>query len=252
MITSFLYKIKEKEMFCRDCGTQLKDGAVFCSNCGARVMPAEEGNRSIPVPPVKQRSHEGGRYEQNSDSSKPLQIPIIIAAVSIVIVVGCLIVLLVMQSREPDEHVADQEVISRKEVSREVERDQDISDSIDGWQDFFTGSGEDEESGQQEIQAVHEPTAEASQYILPNSDCAYLSHADLVGMTKEDCRLARNELYARHGRKFDDEELQNYFNSREWYRGNIDPADFNDSVLNDFEIANRDLIVQYEEEMGYR
>lgn len=34
--------------------------------------------------------------------------------------------------------------------------------------------------------------------------------------------------------------------------GYIEPSDFNDSVLNDYEIANRDLIVQYEEEMGYR
>ena len=72
--------------------------------------------------------------------------------------------------------------------------------------------------------------------------------ADLMGLTKEECRIARNELYARHGRRFKDAELQGYFDSCDWYEGTIAPEDFDDTVLNEFEIANRDLIVQYEAE----
>ena len=51
---------------------------------------------------------------------------------------------------------------------------------------------------------------------------------------------------------FDDEELQAYFDSCSWYRGSIRPEDFDDSVLNEYEMANRDLIVEYEKEKGYR
>lgn len=69
---------------------------------------------------------------------------------------------------------------------------------------------------------------------------------------EEESRIARNELYARHGRRFDDEELQGYFDSCDWYEGTIVPADFDDSVLNEYEVANRDLIVMFEEEQGYR
>lgn len=39
----------------------------------------------------------------------------------------------------------------------------------------------------------------------------------------------------------------------EWYEGRIAPEDFHDeSILNPYEIANRDLIVQYEKDMGYQ
>lgn len=90
------------------------------------------------------------------------------------------------------------------------------------------------------------------QYVLPNSNSEYLTMEDLEGLTKEECRIARNELFARYGRMFDDEALQAYFNACEWYQGTIAAEEFDDSVLNEYEIANRDLIVKYEEEMGYR
>lgn len=75
---------------------------------------------------------------------------------------------------------------------------------------------------------------------------------ELEGYTEDDCRIARNELYARHGRKFSDEFLVTYFESKSWYEGTIEPEDFDESVFNEYELANRDLIVEYEEKMGYR
>lgn len=85
-------------------------------------------------------------------------------------------------------------------------------------------------------------------YILPTSNSQYLTEADLEGLTKEECRLARNEIYARHGRLFLDEELQKYFDAKPWYHGTIQPDDFQDTMLNDYEMKNKDLIVQYESE----
>ena len=92
----------------------------------------------------------------------------------------------------------------------------------------------------------------SDEYILPDSDSRYLSMKDLKGLSKKECRLARNELFARHGRKFDDEELQKYFTSKSWYHGTIEPEDFNENVFNKYEVANRDFIVKYEEKKGYR
>ena len=43
--------------------------------------------------------------------------------------------------------------------------------------------------------------------------------------------IARNEIYARHGRKFNDSELQAYFNSKSWYKGTVNPEDFSTSVF---------------------
>lgn len=92
----------------------------------------------------------------------------------------------------------------------------------------------------------------AAEYILPDSDSRYLTRSDLKGFSKEECRLARNEIYARHGRKFDDASLTEYFSQFSWYHPTIEPDSFDDSMFNAMEIANRDLIVQYEKEQGYR
>lgn len=108
-------------------------------------------------------------------------------------------------------------------------------------------------------QATTEVTTEAateaatdSEYIFKNSSSSYISKADLSGFTADECRIARNEIYARHGRLFDDAELQAYFNSCSWYSGYIAPADFSESVLNEYEKTNLETIIDYEKEMGYR
>ena len=91
-----------------------------------------------------------------------------------------------------------------------------------------------------------------SEYLLADSDSRYLTEDDLAGFTAEQCRLARNEIYARHGRRFSDPALQRYFDSLSWYNGTIEPSDFNDNVFNSYERGNCSLIIDYEREHGYR
>lgn len=89
-------------------------------------------------------------------------------------------------------------------------------------------------------------------YILPDSDKRLLTKDDLRGLSAEECKIARNEIYARHGRKFKDEELQKYFDACDWYEGTKESDDFEESELNDTEIQNKNLIVEYEEEKRFR
>lgn len=83
-------------------------------------------------------------------------------------------------------------------------------------------------------------------YILPTSSSAYLTRGDLAGLSQEQLRLARNEIYARHGRKFKAKELQDYFNSKSWYVGTIDSNSFKDDYLNAYEKENIKLIQSLE------
>ncbi len=55
------------------------------------------------------------------------------------------------------------------------------------------------------------PPARAGSYILPASGQARLTSADLAGLSAAQLRLARNEIYARHGRRFANADLQTYF-----------------------------------------
>lgn len=86
-----------------------------------------------------------------------------------------------------------------------------------------------------------------SGYILPNSNSKKLTKSDLSGLSKSQLRLARNEIYARHGRRFDDSSLQAYFDSQSWYIGTTDPEDFVDKYeLSSIERRNARFIKKFE------
>ena len=63
-------------------------------------------------------------------------------------------------------------------------------------------------------------------YIIPESSSRKLTRKDVKGKSARQLRIARNEIYARHGRLFVDQELQDYFDSKDWYFGYIEPEDF--------------------------
>lgn len=93
---------------------------------------------------------------------------------------------------------------------------------------------------------------EDSGFILPNSNEVYITRSYLESLSQDQLRIARNEIYARYGRKFKDDSLQNYFNSQSWYLGTINPDAFSENIMNDFALANINLISSYEKEMGYK
>lgn len=82
-------------------------------------------------------------------------------------------------------------------------------------------------------------------YILPLSSSAYLSESELSGMSADEIQMAINEIYARHHRKFVIQSIQDYFNSKSWYSGTVEAADFDVSVMNTYEGANINLMVEY-------
>lgn len=84
------------------------------------------------------------------------------------------------------------------------------------------------------------------EYICPKSDVEKLSVEDIKKLSKADRRLAKNEIYARYGRKFNDENLQEYFNGKSWYTGNIEPEDFDEGVFSKVEKYNIKLLAKYE------
>ena len=57
-------------------------------------------------------------------------------------------------------------------------------------------------------------------------------------ISDEDLRIAFNEIYASHGRKFSDPDLQAYFDEKSWYEGTVEPEQFDDGVFNKYETEN--------------
>lgn len=79
-------------------------------------------------------------------------------------------------------------------------------------------------------------------YILPESSSRVLTQADIQGLTLQEINYAKNEIYARHGRRFKSQELQSYFDSKSWYNGTIDPDQFGENILSDVERKNADML----------
>ena len=121
-----------------------------------------------------------------------------------------------------------------------------VSDSFTSLKDEYDYDTEDFAVEEEEDTSYEDPG-----YIFPDSDVYILTKSDLAGLTKEDLDIARNEIYARHGRKFKNAWLQEYFNKQSWYTPRYDPDDFPESLLNDTEKKNANFILKYEKEKGF-
>ena len=77
-------------------------------------------------------------------------------------------------------------------------------------------------------------------YRLTTDDLEYLSEWELM--------VARNSIFARHGRIFNYKPLKDYFSTWPWYRPN---SKFHEGMLTETEKYNANLILQVEQEKGY-
>ena len=91
-------------------------------------------------------------------------------------------------------------------------------------------------------------------YILPASNTKLLTSSDIAGLSLKELNYAKNEIYARHGRKFDSNELRTYFESKSWYEGKYSAADFDANysarLLSDTERKNAEFLKNAEYAMS--
>lgn len=275
-------------MFCTKCGKQVRDGLKYCTNCGAPIKQHESaatGSQSrivaggkvnlkkdddnVKPAAVSQPSNSISFNTVNTGGNAPVKKPkknkgIKIAIITIlgIILAILLIVFALVQTGVISISVSDNEkqesaLDKSKSSKREKEKERRAKEKESESEASTVPTVEQTEPNtmptvaQTESVTVPSTVAMNSEFILPDSSTRVLDKSELAGFSAEQCRLARNEIYAKHGRMFDDAGLQNYFNSRSWYHGTI-PADrFSDTMLSDIEIQNRNLIITYEKEMGY-
>ncbi len=88
----------------------------------------------------------------------------------------------------------------------------------------------------------------ADEFIFPTSSILPLDQAYLTGLSDNSLWIAKNEIYARHGRQFLNMYLQDYFNRCTWYDGKISANAFSDSLLSQIEKDNLQLLADAEAE----
>lgn len=235
-------------MQCTYCGRDIPDDAVWCPYCGAEQTPPDETtppdgwqDENIPVgdwddeadpppdntwvddPPVPgwedDTPYEPAPEDQDAPRSKALLIAIF-AALGV-----ALIVLLIALNVKPKPKAPAAAVTPVVTVTAQP-------------------------SAVPTPSAAPTPTPTPKPadggYILPDSATRRLTQADVAGLTWEQCCLARNEIYARHGRIFQTPRIAAYFEAQSWYHGTVPGASFDNNTLSPIEHANADFLANYE------
>lgn len=220
-------------MFCKKCGNELKEGAKYCPRCGAKIVINTGSD-------IDKKMSVNEDRKQNKDNKK------------VFLVIGCIAVVMlgiVVIGYKQLNHNEESETpeINNQVYSTETKREETISQESETTEVFQTES-ETVEAFQTESETeIAEEESEATEkYILSDSDSRYLTDSDVRNLTAHELMLARNEIYARHGRKFKDSEIQAYFNSQSWYKGTVEPDDFSTDVFNKYEKENLEFIQEYE------
>ena len=135
--------------------------------------------------------------------------------------------------------VSERDINEYKKQIKDMENDvtsEESSEDLDYYDDSDLSGDSDN----------YADSSEENEYVLPDSDKRKLKKSDLKGLSKEELRIARNEIYARHGRMFDDKKLQKYFDSQSWYEGTVPASEFSEDVLSSVEKKNVAFIRQFE------
>ncbi len=90
----------------------------------------------------------------------------------------------------------------------------------------------------------------AYDYLLPAADTRNYTEEEIRDMPPQVITYAKNEIYARHGRKFMSQELAAWFGVQSWYSGTTEPEAFDPGILNSYETANIAALEKREKELG--
>lgn len=121
---------------------------------------------------------------------------------------------------------------SEDEMLSEMEKRKSYLDNCSFYSDIVQYLEDNREV--RDISVVVEP--------LYYTDLKYYTEEDFKGVPETILRIAKNEIYARYGYIFKDEDLNNYFRGQLWYLPTCKSEDFSDTIFNEYEKANLELL----------
>ena len=93
---------------------------------------------------------------------------------------------------------------------------------------------------------------DAAQFMIPFSSIKAIDKENLINLSDNELWIARNEIYARHGKVFENTYLQSYFDSCSWYRAEEGKKEVPESELSEVERTNLEKIVTAEKAFALR
>lgn len=222
-------------MICNKCNHNNKPGANFCAKCGAVL----DNNTNINSNRDKisqdnyknefKNVYKNPNYQNKMDFSQIVKI----GAGILIVVLIVFIAKYFIGGNNKDSENSEPDSYSSSIADNNLEEEESTTNNLENDQNLDSNNNQNQQD-----------------YIIPDSSDKILTYSDIEGLSKQEIRYAKNEIYARNGRRFDSQELQAYFNSKSWYNGVIDPEDFNEeTMLSDIEYKNVIFLSEREHSM---
>lgn len=202
--------------YCPECGSQNDNNSDFCGECGYSFK--DRADENVPTSPTPKKHNN-------------VIIPVVSIICVAVIAVGVYLYLNIDSGKKEIADVTPATEIQTTPVAQ------------------VTAEPTPETTPESPLNKIPDYADEdiRAQYIFPDSDKEMINIRAFEYLNAAELELARNEIYARHGRQFQTDYIQQYFNNRPWYQVNPNyNYDNEDSMLTDIELENVKMIVAEE------
>lgn len=277
-------------MRCSQCGKEVEAGTKFCTQCGAQLVddfsmmhdastvqpatsmpPRPESapvQNRMPVRPEPAPAQNQMPQQKSAPAKNNGKIILIVglsagAALLVILIIVAVSFVSRVTSKIDLKGAAEAITAAGEEAALEVAEETGtdaVSQLADVYEDANSAAAAAEAEAAPENRNVEETYEDAIEdmsayYILPEADSRYYTEAELSVLNSDELRYARNEIFARHGRMFDSDDLRIYFYSQPWYEPLYTGDEFDphmEEILNQYEKANVETIKELEngEEAG--
>lgn len=255
-------------MYCPNCGNKLPNRANFCTVCGKRITPPagasrpsqEDGlNDTSPIPIISAASAQtrqivspvGPDPAMSRQSRGGVMLALVLVAVFAIAAIAISATVIFGSAGDDRSPTGTTQPVA-----------EDVSDSPSGSDDSDSAAGEQPTDSQDTEPSVDDDSSDpetapqddelGGEYVLADSSVRRYTTAELSSLSDWELYLARNEIYARHGREFSNADLRRYFEGTSWYQPSYTPEEFDatSGILSDVEQANIETILSVEQERG--
>ncbi len=241
--------------FCDNCGSPLDTDSRFCTNCGKTIEdtpPVAPAPAPVPTPvpaPVPKPVPAQPTYVNvtaptpQKHSNLPLIIIIVILLLIILVGGGILLAVLVLDIFDGGNHKAEVPVTSETETAITLQTHA-VTTAAPTTAPTTVATTTQSTTTTAPTTTTTKANSSTGREFIADSDTRYLTNADVAGMDDWTLMMAINEIYARHGRIFNDADVRTYFENLDWYEGTIAPENFSDDMLSAVELANVQLLLE--------